>query len=78
MFFWMPLLNTSLSTSLSLWVSLSVSLNSFSRPGERVVIADLAGVEQYAEWLRDAGCTRVQVTKAAGTFPPQKLLTASK
>ena len=30
MFFWMPLLNTSLSTSLSFWVSLSVPLNNFS------------------------------------------------
>ena len=30
MFFWMPLLNTSLSTSRSFWASLSVSLNSLS------------------------------------------------
>jgi len=48
------------------------------RPGGRVVIADLAGVEQYAEWLKHAGCTNVEVTNAPGTFPPQKVVAASK
>jgi SAM-dependent methyltransferase len=48
------------------------------RPGGRVVIADLDGVEQYAEWLRNAGCTRVEVTNASGTFPPQRVITAIK
>jgi SAM-dependent methyltransferase len=48
------------------------------RPGGRIVIADLAGVEQYAEWLKTAGCRQAEVTKAPGTFPPQRVLTAIK
>lgn len=48
------------------------------RPGGRVVIADLADVEHYATWLQDAGCGSIRITKAPGTFPPQKILTASK
>ena len=48
------------------------------RPGGCVVIADLTGVEKYAEWLTQEGCTNIEITKAPGTFPPQRVLTATK
>jgi SAM-dependent methyltransferase len=48
------------------------------RPGGRAVIADLAGTDQYADWLTSAGCTHVEITKAPGTFPPQRILAVTK
>jgi SAM-dependent methyltransferase len=48
------------------------------RPGGRAVIADLAGTDQYAEWLTSAGCTVVEITKAPGTFPPQRVVAVIK
>jgi SAM-dependent methyltransferase len=48
------------------------------RPGGRAVIADLAGMDDYARWLTTAGCTNLQNFKAPATFPPQRVIVATK
>jgi SAM-dependent methyltransferase len=48
-------------------------------PGGTVVISDLAHVrEEYAPHLAAAGLDIQSVTRAAGTFPPQRILIARK
>ncbi len=48
------------------------------RPNGTVVISDLAGVHDDATWLRQDGLAVGSVTKAPGTFPPQKIVTARR
>jgi SAM-dependent methyltransferase len=48
------------------------------RPGGRAVISDLSDIDDYARWLTTAGCTNLQISKAPATFPPQRVIVATK
>ena len=48
------------------------------RPGGRLVISDLAGVDDYRAWLAERGTRDLAVLRAPGTFLPQRILTGVK
>jgi len=48
------------------------------RPGGRAVISDLSDIDDYARWLTTAGCTNLHISKAPATFPPQRVIVATK
>lgn len=48
------------------------------RPGGHVAVSDLAGTDQLAAWLQAEGLEVLAHERAPGTFPPQKLLIASR
>ncbi len=48
------------------------------RPGGHVVVGDLAGTAQLANWLGEDGLTVLAHERARQTFPPQRLLLARR
>lgn len=48
------------------------------RPGGHVAVSDLAGTDQLAAWLSEAGLEVLAHERAPGTFPPQRLLLARR
>jgi arsenite methyltransferase len=48
------------------------------RPGGRLVISDLAGIDDYRDWLAERGVGDLVITSAPATFPPQRILTGVK
>lgn len=48
------------------------------RPGGHVALSDLAGTDQLAAWLQGKGLKVLTDERAPGTFPPQKLLIATR
>lgn len=48
------------------------------RPGGKIVVADLAGIDAYAEHLRGLGLDVEVMGVAWGTFPFQRTLVARK